>query len=233
MNPAVSCSARGPAGDSRTPWPSPLRLPPRLEPDLLVRIRERVAGDEAERRLLEARPVAAEEGGLEDRREHGALVHELLDAVQHRLTLLRIELDRLIAEQPVDVRIAAVGSDAAGDDERLDARGGVAGRGAAGPDELLEALFLIALVERGALERAELHANAHRHEIVDDDLRRPRVHGVGGQLTGVEAARIARPVQELPGPGRVVGLEGRRPAELEGVGNDARADPGEAQILGV
>src|SRR5437899_3892430 len=141
MNPAVSCSARGPAGDSRNPWPSPLRLPPRLEPDLLVRVRKRVAGDEAERRLLEARPVAAQEGGLEERCEHGALVHELLDAVQHRLALLRIELDRLLAEQPVDGRIAALGPGAPGDCGGLCAGCRVDGRCPARAHELLEALF--------------------------------------------------------------------------------------------
>src|SRR3989442_6334215 len=224
MNPAVSCSARGPAGDSRTPWPSPLRLPPRLEPDLLVRVRKRVAGDEAERRLLEARPVAAQEGGLEERCEHGALVHELLDAVQHRLALLRIELDRLLAEQPVDVRIAAVGPDASGDDEGFDARGGVAGRRAARPHELLEALLLIALVEGRALERAQPGANADRHESVDHDLRRPRVHGVRGQLTRVEAAGIAGLGQELARPCRIGCIGRRLPEELEGAWDRARAE---------
>src|SRR5438270_10364093 len=104
-----------------------------LEADLFVWIRERVAGDERERGGIDARPDAGQERRLEDRREHHALVDELLDAMQQRLALLGIDLDRLFAEEPVDVGIAAVGADAAGDDERLDARRRVAGGRAAGP----------------------------------------------------------------------------------------------------
>src|SRR5262245_65090815 len=99
--------------------------------------------------------------------------------MQERLALFDVDLDGLIAKETVDVGIPAIRADAAGDDERLDARGRVAGGGASGPDEMLEGLLLIGLVERGALERPELGANAHRPEIVDDGLGGGRVDGVG------------------------------------------------------
>src|SRR5262249_43683029 len=209
------------------------QLPPRLEPDLFVRIRKRVAGDEAERRLLKARPVATEKSRLEEWREHRALVHELLNAVQHRRALLGMERDRLLAEEAVDGGVAAIGADTAGDDERFDAGGGVAGRRAARPHELLEALLLITLVEGRALERTQLDANADRHQIVDDDLGGAGIHGVRDELAGVEATRITRLGEELLGLGRIVSVERSWPKELEGVRNDARTDPGEPEILGV
>src|SRR5207245_2786123 len=126
--------------------------------DLLVRIRERVAGDHAERRLLDTWPDSGQERGLEDRREHHTLVHELLDAMQHRLPPLRVDLHGLLAEEAVDVRVAAVGADAARDDEGFDPGRRVAGRRAALPHEVPEALFLVGLVECRALERPELCA---------------------------------------------------------------------------
>src|SRR4029453_418757 len=43
-----------------------------------------------------------------DRREHRLVVDELLDAVQRCLAALAIELGALLAEEPVDVGIAAV-----------------------------------------------------------------------------------------------------------------------------
>src|SRR5207253_5188738 len=83
---------------------SPAPPPPPLSPlslhdalpisQVLVRHRVVVAGDEAEARFLDARAVAAQERGLDDRREHRALVHESLDPVQDRLALLRVELAR-------------------------------------------------------------------------------------------------------------------------------------------
>jgi hypothetical protein len=68
-------------------------------------------------------PCPAQERGFDDRREHRALVHQLLDLVQQRLPLPDIDLGGLVAEPPVDVGIAAVGADAAGDDEGVDPGG--------------------------------------------------------------------------------------------------------------
>src|SRR5262249_31770124 len=95
-----------------------------LEPYVLVRSGERIAGDQPETRLLPSRPVAAHQAHLHDRRDHRLLVHELLDTVQRRLAPLLVELGALLAEEPVDVRVAAVHVRAAGRDEGLDPRRG-------------------------------------------------------------------------------------------------------------
>ena len=51
---------------------------------------------------------------------------------------------------------------------------------------MLELLLLVRLVVRGALQRPELCADSDRGEPVDDSLRLRRVHGVGGDLNGIE-----------------------------------------------
>src|SRR2546428_49590 len=76
---------------------------------------------------------ADQPGLLDARREHRALVHQLLDLVQQRLAALAVDLAGLIAEERVDVRIATVRANPAGDHEGLDPRRGVAGRTAADP----------------------------------------------------------------------------------------------------
>ena len=81
-------------------------------------------------------------------------MHELLDLVEHRLASLGIELVGLLAEEAVEVGVAAVGTDAAGDHEGLDAGGRAAGRRAALPHELLEGFLGVPFVEGRALERA-------------------------------------------------------------------------------
>src|SRR6266849_2114817 len=53
-----------------------------LEPEILVGCRGRHVRDEPEPRLLDAGPVPAETGQLEDRGEHDLVVHELLDPVE-------------------------------------------------------------------------------------------------------------------------------------------------------
>src|SRR2546428_2998314 len=62
--------------------------------------------DQAEARFRHPRPVAVEEGRLHERREHGLVVHELLDAMEHRLAPAAIELAELVLEEAVDVGIA-------------------------------------------------------------------------------------------------------------------------------
>src|SRR5207244_584059 len=76
-----------------------------LEPHVLVRRRERVAGDQPEPRLLDPRSVAAHQSDLPDGRDHRLVVDELLDLVQRGLAPLLVELGGLLAEEPVDVRI--------------------------------------------------------------------------------------------------------------------------------
>jgi hypothetical protein len=87
-------------------------------------------------------------------------VHELLDLVEQRLASLRVHLAGLVAEERVDVRIAAVGANPAGDHERLDPCRGVAGGSAPDADQMLELLLLVRLVEGGALERTQPRPDA-------------------------------------------------------------------------
>src|SRR5262249_8632688 len=124
---------------------------PPLELQALVRCKGRVPGD---RRLLrQPRAHADQERRLDDRREHRSLVHELLDLLQHGLAALLVDLGRLITEERVDVRVAAVRADAGGDHERFDAGRRVAGGSTADAHEVLERLVLVRRVEPGALHR--------------------------------------------------------------------------------
>ena len=79
------------------------------------------------------------------------------EPVQQRLALGPIEHGRLLAEQPLDIGIGAVDERAAGGNVRLQrSRRGAETAGADELDEALELLLRDALVEGGALERAEL-----------------------------------------------------------------------------
>src|SRR6059036_3087754 len=206
---------------------------PRLEPQILVRRGVGVVGDERQARLLHAWPVAIEEGELPDRRDHRLLVHELLDPLERRLALLPVHLARLLAEEPVDVGIAAVDVGAGGGDERLEAGRRVPEGPGAALDDVPE-LPLPVLGEEGrALERPELGPDADRLQVIHDGLREVGVGHVAVVVTGVEAVRVAGLGEELPGPGRIVRGRGRLPEEVEARGDDAVGDLREAQGLGL
>src|SRR4029434_2054908 len=102
---------------------------------ILVRRRVDVASDESDPRLLHPGPHAIQGGVLPDRRDHHLLVQELLDAVQDRLALLRIELACLLPKEPVDVGIAAVNVGAASNHQGLESRGRVSGGDGVSLDE--------------------------------------------------------------------------------------------------
>src|SRR5205814_6867132 len=80
-----------------------------LELHVLVGRGERIRADRAEPRFRDPGADAVEERQLVDRREHHALVHELLHAMEDGLTLRPVELAGLLAEEPVEIRIPAVG----------------------------------------------------------------------------------------------------------------------------
>src|SRR5215475_9996387 len=94
--------------------------------------RRGMAGDQAEPGLLHARTLTVDECQLPDRDVHHLLMHELLDPLQERLALLAVQLGRLVLEERVDVRIAAVHVGAPRDDVRLQTRRRVAERAAGG-----------------------------------------------------------------------------------------------------
>src|SRR5437870_5180774 len=206
---------------------------PRLEPQVLVRRGVGVVGDERQARLLHAWPVAIDKGELPDRRDHRLLVHELLDPLERRLALLPVHLARLLAEEPVDVRIAAVDVGAASGDERLEAGRRVPEGPGAALDDVPELLLPVLGEEGRALERPELGPDGDRLQVIHNGLREVGVGHVAVVVTGGEAVRVAGLGEELPGPGRIVRVRGRLPEEVEARGDDAVGDLREAQGLGL
>src|SRR5438034_3300839 len=201
----------------------------RLELQVLVRRRPRIVRDEAEPRLLHTWADPLQEGELPDGKDHGLLVDQLLDAMEERLALLRIELARLLLEEPVDVGISPVGVGAARDDERLHAGGGVAEDAAQPVDEVLELLVLIRLEEPRPLERAKPRLDADGLKIVEDRLGIYAGPGIAPEIPGVEALRVPGLREELPGLARVVGVERRLPVEVEAGRDDAPGYLGEPE----
>src|SRR5215831_12900859 len=113
-------------------------------------------GDEADARLLHARPDGVEKAEFPERRREDALVGEALDLLEDRLAALRIQLAPLLDEEVVHVRITAPGVQAVADHVVLDAGGGVAVAARAGLKQPADLLFLPLGEERGALHRPEL-----------------------------------------------------------------------------
>src|SRR3990170_2624568 len=199
----------------RPPPAEPARGLLPLQRDVLVGRRVGVAGDEAEARLLDARPHAVQEGQLPDGRVDNLIQDELLHLVQDGLAALPIQLGRLLLEEAVDVGVAAIDVVPAGDREGLETRGGVAEGPARPLDEVLELLLPVPAEERRPLERAELHANPRRLEIVGDGLAQVGVGGVAEVIAGIEAVGVAGLGEELLGPGGAVCGRRGLPEELE------------------
>src|SRR5262245_29752636 len=79
-----------------------------LQLEVFVGSGEWPAGDEPETGLRHPRALGVDEAELPDGRVHRLVVHELLDPVQRRFAALAIQLARLLPEESVDVRIAAI-----------------------------------------------------------------------------------------------------------------------------
>src|SRR5438132_8885002 len=203
----------------------------RLELQILVGSGVSVVRDQAQPGLRHPRSHTVQEGGLEERSEHRLLVHELLDPVEDGLALLAVRLGGLLAEEPVDVGVAAVGVHALADHEGLDASGGVAEGGAALAMEVLELLLLIRLDDGGPLHRSQLDADTYGPQGVADELGDGGVHQVRRDLAGIEAVRVACLREEPLRLLRIIGIERRGPDELEGDRNDAPRDLREAEVL--
>src|SRR5262249_4207555 len=221
---------------SRAAVASPCRFrerPSLPQLDVFIGARVRKARDGPEARFLDAGPDAVEEGELPDRRIDDALVHELLDPVKCRLATLRIQLDRLLLEEPIDVGIAAIDVRAAGGDERFQPRRGVAERAAATLHDVPEFLLAVGAEERCALERAELRADADRLQIVLHGFREARIRHVARVIACVVAVWIPGLGEQPLGLRRIVGGGRRLPEKLEDIGDDAVRDPREAERLGL
>src|SRR6059036_3963496 len=143
------------------PVPTSTHLPG-FEPQVLVRRRPWIIGNESEPRLRHARTVPLEDGKLPDREIHDLLVDQLLDPMKDRLALLRVELTRLLSEEPVDVGIPPVGVNAARGRERLDPGGRVPEDPAQAVDNVPELLLLIRFEEPRPFERAKPRADPGR-----------------------------------------------------------------------
>src|SRR5262245_40557324 len=108
--------------------------------------------------------------------------------MQHHLALLRIELAGLLAEEPVDVGIAAVDVDAAAHHQLLEPRRRVPERAVAPLDQALELLLRPRLLEARPLQRPQLHPDTRGVQVVDNRLAHVRQRGVAEVIAGVEPA---------------------------------------------
>src|SRR5262249_13568181 len=124
---------------------------------LLVRQREilvgcgiRVAGNQAEPGFPNPRTGAVEKGQLPQVRVDRPIVHDLLDLMERRFAPRVVELRRLLREQRVDVRIAAVGIGAVLRDECLEAGRGVAEGAARALEQVLANLLRLSPVTNPA-----------------------------------------------------------------------------------
>src|SRR5919201_5458381 len=153
---------------------------------VFVRRREGPPVDEREARLRHARSLRVDEAELPHRRDHGFVVDELLDPMEHRLAPLPVDLGRLLSEESLDVGVAAVGVGAAGGDPRLEPGRRVPEGAGDRVDQVLQLLLLVRLEERRALERAELQSDSYALQIPDQRLAHRRRRGIAPQITGVE-----------------------------------------------
>src|SRR5262245_15687264 len=103
----------------------PLELLP-LQPDIFVRRRVRGGGDQGEGRLLDLVSHAANVPIIPYRYIYHLLAEDLLDLVQHLLTLLAVDLPRLAPEEILDLGQDPVGVAAFLRGERLHTSGRVA-----------------------------------------------------------------------------------------------------------
>src|SRR5436309_5258948 len=141
--------------------------------------------------------------------------------MEERLALLRVELTRLLLEQPGDVGVSPVGVGAARDREGLDPGGRVAEDAAQPVDDVLELLLLIRLEEPRPLERAKPRLDADGLKIVEDRLGVHAGPGIAPEVPGIEALGVPGLREELPGLAPSVGIERRLPVEIEAGGDDA------------
>src|SRR3990172_10908824 len=172
---------------------------PGLELQVLVGRGVRVARDQPEAGFLHAGSGAVQERQLPQVREHDLVVDELLHLVEDRLPFLPVQLRPLLAEEAVEVRVAAVNVGPARHHESLETRRRVPERSGGALDDVLELLLAVPLEEGRALQRTELDADTHRLQVIHDRLAQVRVGDVAVVFAAVEAVRTARPRPAPPG----------------------------------
>src|SRR6266850_6826869 len=112
-----------------------------LQLQILVRRGVRIAPDQADARLLEARPDPPGERQLVDRNVRHPVVENLLDLMDQGLAPLHVGLARLTLEQVLDLGHDAGGVDTLLADVRLEPRRRVAARARDADDHALELLL--------------------------------------------------------------------------------------------
>src|SRR5256712_2723646 len=204
----------------------------RLEPNVLVRRRVRVVGDQGEGRLVNLRPYTPNESVFPDRSEHDAIVEDPLDLMEQRLALLAIELSRLLLEEVFDFGEDPVRVPAAPRREQLDSSRRVAARARSAQHDTAELLLPPARKEGGALQRPHPRPDPDDAQVVRDGLRHGEVGRLGREVAAVEAVRVAGLDQELLGAFRVVGVRIDGDRELHRPRHDVAGDTREAELLG-
>src|SRR3989449_3746098 len=204
----------------------------RLEPNVLVRRRVRVVGDQGEGRLVNLRPYTPNESVFPDRSEHDAIVEDPLDLMEQRLALLAVELSRLLLEEVFDFGDDAVRVPAAPRRQQLDSSRRVAARARSAQHDTAELLLPPARTEGGALQRPHPRPDPDDAQVVGDGLRHGEVGRLGREVAAVEAVRVAGLDQELLGALRVVGVRIDGDRELHRPRDDVAGDPREAELLG-
>src|SRR6266436_10218620 len=127
-----------------------------LDGHVLIRPRIGESRNEAEPRLTDARPERIHKCQLPYGRVDRLVVYQLLHLVQDCLAPLGIQFGRLLLEQVVDLRIAAIGIGTALDDEGGETGRGVAEGAARALDDILEPLVAVRLEKSRSFARAQL-----------------------------------------------------------------------------
>src|SRR5213594_535150 len=203
-----------------------------LEPNVLVRRRVRVVGDQGEGWLVNLRPDTPNESVFPDRSEHDAIVEDPLDLMEQRLALLAVELSRLLLKEVFDFGEDAVCVPAGPRREQLDSSRRVAAGARSAQHDTAELLLPPARKEGGALQRPHPRPDSDGTQVVGDGLRHGVVGRLGREVATVEAVRVAGLDQELLGAFRVVGVRIDGDRELHRPRDDVAGDTGEAELLG-
>src|ERR1051325_11702360 len=126
-----------------------------------------------------------------------------------------VELDRLLLEHRIDIRVVAINIRATLDHKGLEARRGIAERSAAGLDDILQFLISELLVERDPLQWAQSGMYSDRAQVIVRRLSKVRIGTVAIVVAGIEAVGIPGFREKLLRLLRVIHGFGRLPEEFE------------------
>src|SRR6516164_5153528 len=143
--------------------------------------------------------------------------------MQDCLSLLAVELDRLLLIERVDVGVAAIDKGAALDDVSLVPGCGVAKGAGASLDHVLEGLLGGSFDEGGPLDRPQLHPDADCLKVVQHPLADIRIGRVAVIIAAVKALRETSLSEELLALVGVVDRRRRLPEEFVIIRNDGVA----------